>query len=98
MEENFEFLDAKIANELSTQSFQSKNVKLLTVIKQTITKAATDKHTYMTEITVDQDDVDAISLKHYLEQFHYHVKLQSDRSSRGQKIFITIDWSNAHEY
>lgn len=98
MEEGFEFLDARIANELSTQSFQSKNIKLLAAIKQAITKAATDKHTYMTEITVDQDEVNVTSLKHYLEQFHYHVKLQSDQSSRGQKIFMTIDWSNAHEY
>lgn len=98
MEENFEFLDAQIANELSTQSFQSKNIKLLTAIKQAITKAATDNHTYETEITVDQDEVDAISLKDYLEQFHYHVNLKLDQSSRGQKIFITIDWSNAREY
>ena len=98
MEESFEFLDARIANELSTQSFQSKNIKLLTAIKQAITKAATDKRTYMTEITVDQNDVDVVSLKYYLEQFHYYVNLKLDQSSRGQKIFITIDWSNAREY
>lgn len=98
MEEGFEFLDARIVNELSTQSFQSKNIKLLTAIKQAITKAATDNHAYETEITVDRDAVDAISLKDYLEQFHYHVNLKLDQSSRGQKIFMTIDWSNAHEY
>lgn len=98
MEENFEFLDAQIANELSTQTFQSKNINLLAAIKQAITKAAADKHTYATEITVDQDAVDVTSLKDYLEQFHYHVNLKLDQSSRGQKIFITIDWSNAHEY
>lgn len=98
MEEQFEFLDAHLANGLSTQAFQDKHQELLKSIKQQIVKAAKDDYSYETELTVDRDKVNVQSLRNYLEQFHYTVKLMPDQSSRGQKIFITINWSNAHEY
>lgn len=98
MEEQFEFLDAYIANGFSTQAFQDKHQELLKSIKQQIVKAAKDDDSYETELTVNRDAVDVQSLKNYLEQFHYTVKLTPDQSSRGQKIFVTINWSNAHEY
>lgn len=98
MEEQFEFLDAHIVNGFSTQAFQDKHQELLKSIKQQIVKAAKDDNSYKTELTVNQDDVDTQNLKNYLEQFHYTVKLAPDQSSRGRKIFVTINWSNAHEY
>lgn len=98
MEEQFEFLDAHIANGFSTQAFQDKHQDLLKSIKQQIVKAAKDNDSYETELTVNRDAVDVQNLKNYLEQFHYAVKLTPDQSSRDRQIFVTINWSNAHEY
>lgn len=98
MEEQFEFLDAHLANGLSTQAFQDKYQELLKSIKHQIVSTAKDNDSYKTELTIDRDKVNVQSLKNYLEQFHYNVDLKPDQSSRGQKIFVTINWSNTHEY
>lgn len=98
MEEQFEFLDAYLANGFSTQAFQDTRQELLKSIKQQIVKAAKDDNSYETELTINRDDVSVENLKNYLEQFHYTVDLKPDQSSRGQKVFVKINWSNAHEY